>query len=329
MNTLFEHLRLRYFATITALILLLVAASASLVLGAEDGPVEPLLLRSQIESQDAFLRFGDVFSNAGALAKTVLSRAPEPGRRVSLDPSWLSARANAQGRVWQNVSRLKRVTVRRAGQRIGTDQIRTLIGEELGARSDGVRYEIALSNRAQTLFAPLDARAEPQILSLDLTEQSGVFTARIVPYESATPIDVRGRVWRLMQVPALSRPYQAGEAIAQEDVKWIEVREANLRAGALLDPERFTGKATRRAMRAGMPLRASDMKRLAAVKKGEIITITYRVPGIRLTAQGRALGEAALGEALRVVNLQSSRTIDVVVTASGRATANAGAAIGG
>ncbi len=329
MNIFFEHIRLRRITTVLALALLLFVAGATMVLGDEADPTEPLLLRSQIETQGAFLRFVDVFSNAGALSQTVLTRAPDPGRRVSLDPSWLSAKAAAQGRIWQNLSGLKRVTVRRAGQRIGTEHLRTLIGEELGSRADGVHYEITLSNRAQTLFIPMDAKGVPEIISLDMMAQGGVFTARIAPYESAVAIEIRGRAWALVQVPALSRSYRADEAIAPEDVKWIDVRETNLRAGVLMDPDSFTGKVARRALRAGKPLKFSDLKRLAAVKKGEIITITYQVPGIRLTSQGRSLGEAALGEPLRVVNLQSSRTIDVVVTAPGKATANIGTAIGG
>ncbi len=329
MNIFFGHTRIRRTIMAIALILLFFAASAALVLGEETAPNEPLHLRAQIESQDAMLRFGDVFSNAGELAKIVLTRAPEPGRMVSIDPAWLSAKAAQQNRVWRNPSSLKRVTVRRAGHRIGTGVLSQLIKDELALKDEGIRYEIALANRGQTLFVPLDAEGQARIVSLDVTRQNGVFSAQISPYDNAPSVEVRGRLWRLVQVPALTRAYLAGEEILPEDVQWIDVRETTLRPGTVLDPENFTGQAARRALRAGKPIRVSDLKRVTAVSRGEIITVVYEVPGIRLTAKARALGEAALGESLRVVNLQSSRTIDVVVTAPGYASASFGPVVGG
>ncbi len=329
MNIFFEHGRLRRAVTTIALVLLFFAASTSLVLGAPAQLDEPLRLRTQIESQDANLRFGDVFSNAGDLAQTVLTRAPEPGRMVSLDPAWLSAKARQHNRVWKNISTLKRVTVRRAGHRIDSGVLSALIQQELGQSGGDGRYEVALANRGQTLFVPLDGRGEPQVLSLDLNNQNGAFTARVLAYDDANVVEVRGRAWHLTQVPTLVRSYMAGEEIRPEDIQWSDIREASLRPGTIMDSESFTGQASRRALRAGKPLRATDLKRMTAIKRGEILTITYIVPGIRLTAKARALDEAALGDTLRVVNLQSSRTIDVVVTAPGQARSSFSPAVGG
>ena len=324
MNILFEHTRLRRAVMLMALVLLALAASVSLVFAAAEADSGPLRLRANIESQDEVLRFGDVFANAGPLANVALTRAPEPGRKVSLDPQWLAARARAYGRVWQNLSGLKRVTVSRAGRRIGAGQLRALIGAELARRGDGAAYEIALANRMQSLYAPLDATGGPQLLSIDFQRQSGVFTARIAPYADARPVLVSGRAWALVQVPALLEAHRAGDVIAPQDITWIKVRQARLRPDTVLEAKAVEGMAARRGIRAGQPLRITDFKRPAAVTKGQIITIVYQAPGLRLTARGRATGEAALGEPLRAVNLQSHRTIDVVVTGPGMATASAG-----
>ena len=330
MHVLFEHLRLRRLLMLAALIALALAASAAMVMAAPaDAPnagPEPLRLRAHIAGEGPQLLYGDVFSNAGALAGKVLTRAPEPGRRVSLDPAWLAAKVRADGRFWANASGLKRVTVSRAGRRIGSGSLRALIATELGRRSDGTDYDIALANRAQELFVPAQDQARPKLLSLDFNESNGVFNARIRPYEKARAVLVRGRAWALVQAPVLVRPLKAGEKIAPEDIKWRPVRAARLRPDDLLDATALEGMAARRPVRANMPLRAKDFKRPATVKKGEIITLVYAVPGLRLTAQARALEDAALGAPVRVVNLKTSRTIQVVVTAPGMARAGPGAA---
>jgi flagella basal body P-ring formation protein FlgA len=42
-------------------------------------------------------------------------------------------------------------------------------------------------------------------------------------------------------------------------------------------------------------------------------------PGLLLTAKGQALEDGAKGETIRIMNTQSNRTIEAVVTAAGTA----------
>ena len=59
-----------------------------------------------------------------------------------------------------------------------------------------------------------------------------------------------------------------------------------------------------------------------AVRRGEILTLVYVAPGMQLTTRARAMGDAAVGDAIRVVNLQSNRTVEATVTGAGAASAN-------
>jgi hypothetical protein len=62
----------------------------------------------------------------------------------------------------------------------------------------------------------------------------------------------------------------------------------------------------------------------ATIRRGDAVTLVYVAPGLQLTARGRALNDAALGEAVRVVNLQSNVTVEAVATGPGAASANVG-----
>ena len=46
--------------------------------------------------------------------------------------------------------------------------------------------------------------------------------------------------------------------------------------------------------------------------------IVLQAPGMTLTAQGKALEDGGRGEMIRVVNIQSNRTIDATVQAAGQ-----------
>lgn len=58
----------------------------------------------------------------------------------------------------------------------------------------------------------------------------------------------------------------------------------------------------------------------AAVRRNEVVTLTFESAGLRLTTRARATQDAAVGEHARLVNLQSNRTIDAIITAPGAAT---------
>ena len=66
-----------------------------------------------------------------------------------------------------------------------------------------------------------------------------------------------------------------------------------------------------------MPVRTYDLIRAQIVKRGEPVTIAVRSGALSITAQGKALASGAQGDAVRVVNLATNRTLDGVVDAPG------------
>lgn len=60
-----------------------------------------------------------------------------------------------------------------------------------------------------------------------------------------------------------------------------------------------------------------------AVRRGETVTLVYVSQGLQLTTRARALGDASIGDSVRLVNLTSNRTVDAVVTGIGAASARA------
>ena len=61
-----------------------------------------------------------------------------------------------------------------------------------------------------------------------------------------------------------------------------------------------------------------------AVRRGDMLTLVYIAPGMQLTTRARAMSDAAIGDPVRVVNLQSNRTVEATVTGIGAASASAG-----
>jgi len=67
------------------------------------------------------------------------------------------------------------------------------------------------------------------------------------------------------------------------------------------------------------PARAAYGDRV--ISRNDLVEVAFESGGIRLTVTGRAQRNAAVGEPVAVLNLQSGRTIDAVATGPGRAIA--------
>jgi flagella basal body P-ring formation protein FlgA len=62
----------------------------------------------------------------------------------------------------------------------------------------------------------------------------------------------------------------------------------------------------------------------AVIHRGDTVTLVYIAPGLQLTTRAKALNDAAVGGAVRLVNLQSNRAVDAVVTGPATASASPG-----
>jgi flagella basal body P-ring formation protein FlgA len=321
MNARSKQLKWRRSFGIVAMAILLLVVSAKLVLGAEVNVSMPLQLKANIVVTSDQITFADLFQNAGELSDIVVAGAPLPGRKLSLSPLALARNVAAHGREWTNTGQLRRILVKRSGRRLGRMEIADLLKTELDQTGNGARYELVVSAGASNIYVPGDAMTLPQVERLDVNPSTGAFMATMVPYANAEAVTLRGRAWHLTEVPALVRPIAAGQMIAADDVVWIDVRADRLGVNPILDEAQIVGQMARRSLAASRALKAHDLKTPDAVKKGELISIVYELPGLKLTARGKVLANAATGDTVRVVNLSSSRTIEVTITGPGTAVA--------
>ncbi len=111
-----------------------------------------------------------------------------------------------------------------------------------------------------------------------------------------------------------ARTVRAQTILTAQDltVKDVEI------SGAARDPAQLIGKETRLAIYAGRPVRLGDVGPPAVVERNDIVPIVYQGGGLSITAVGRALQRAGVGEFIRVMNRASRSTVTGKVMADGR-----------
>jgi flagellar basal body P-ring formation protein FlgA len=116
------------------------------------------------------------------------------------------------------------------------------------------------------------------------------------------------------QTIAAAQTIRSKAIIAETDLIVL----AKIINGALTSADQVIGMEARTTLYPGRPIRPGDIGPPALVSRNEIVVITYVKGSLSISAEGRALGRAGLGERVRVMNLASRSTIFGIVTSAGK-----------
>jgi flagella basal body P-ring formation protein FlgA len=129
-----------------------------------------------------------------------------------------------------------------------------------------------------------------------------------------------------MRIVVPSHSIPRGTTISDSDLAYQTVDPSSVQAGIVTSMNDLDGMEARRVLRTGEPIRPDDVRKPILVTKGSTVTMTFAVPGITLTAVGKAMSEGGMGETVTVLNPISYRQISCTVTGAGTVAAGSTAA---
>jgi len=270
-------------------------------------------LRPVVTVTAATLRVGDLFSGAGQHAGEVVAMAPPPGTQVVFDASWLAATAQSHGLNWTPADDSVSTQVSRAATLVGQSEISRQLAQRLAPNNDNARVVLDGDVR---LYVPIGSDTDIGVENLEMDTVSGRFNADLrAPADDPTvnTVHVSGRLQDVLQVPTLGRPMMPGDVIGPNDIAWVPIDVSELPPGDVMDAADLIGHTPRHPLRAEVPLRTVDVEVPLLVHRNDAVMIVMEMPGLSLTAEGRAIDGGGRGELIRVVNIQSNRTIDATV----------------
>ncbi len=126
-------------------------------------------------------------------------------------------------------------------------------------------------------------------------------------------------IFVLLATPASAQSVVAVRMMrAQEIVKPEDVAISDRKSeGAFSDPAEIVGLEVRRTIYPGRPVMRRDVGPPSIIRPNDLVVIRYRQNGLSITAEGRALGRASVGEKLRVMNTMSRSTVIGMVAPDG------------
>lgn len=267
------------------------------------------------------ITLGHVFSGLDdRKSGKVLGPAPRPGQDMVLNARTLMRVAIALDLPWRPHSNADQVVLSRAATVVSPSAIQDALSDALKAEGIDGPFELAISNSPGEIVLPYGENDTLEVESISFDNDQNRFKAVISAPSKDNPIireHVSGLVQRLVEIPVLRSATKNGTVIRARDIDMVAVRTRTLNHDTILQPEELIGMTPRRIVLAGNPVKENDVQAPQVVSRGELVVMTFQRGALTLTAQGKALENGAKGDVIRIVNANSSRTLEARVTGDG------------
>ena len=284
-----------------------------------------LRLRGAITVKGGDVTLGDLFDNAGDKAAIRVAAAPQPGRKSYLRVKAVRRLLRRHGLTWPGTGALSRIKIKRASQTVPRDEIMAVLRLALEERVDMIDHEFEIIGQQPTLRVAVDANPSVQLEELSVDRTRGRFSVVLTaPVDNPTvQLAVRGRLFRVTEIPVLVRRVAANEVIRDADIDYVRQRADRIGRNMVTEIGDLIGMSARRSLAAGRAIRRGDVQIPILVAKGSVVNMSYRHGNLALTAAGRAMQSGGRHEQITVVNQRTHQTVSAIITGPGQVTVTA------
>ena len=270
------------------------------------------------------VRIGDLVENAGPSANIAVFRSPDLGTTGGVPVARVVEVLAPHKLAALDTGMISEVVVTRLSRPITGKEVEARVARALAGQfgfGEAKNLSITFDRDLRTIHVESNVTEDLQVAHVNVEQRTGRFQIAFELPGSATarrmPLRFRGTVVETLEATVLVRSLNRGEVIKANDLATERRPKAEL-TSELINAEQATGLAAKRPLRSGSVLRPSDLMKPEVVQRNEPVTITYEMPGIVLTARGKALDAGSVGELVAVLNIQSNRTVHATITGPGR-----------
>lgn len=133
------------------------------------------------------------------------------------------------------------------------------------------------------------------------------------PFEQWVSADVA----RIQNVVVTERTLQRRSVIEQGDIRLQSLHIRRHRSRYVSDPAGVVGKRLTQSLRKGVPIRSDQVEVAPLVQRGDRVTLTLQSGALQIITSGEAKEDGHRGETIKVLNLDSKKTVFAEVAGAG------------
>ncbi len=195
--------------------------------------------------------------------------------------------------------------------------IKTRLREEFegpGRKIEYINVSIPVALKLPENFDTFDIRIPYQTT---MGDRAYVIVSFMKDSRVIAKINATAEIKMTMDVVVADRDLKKGMIMLEEYLR-VEPRVAGPGFGALItDYSKIVGKQLNRNVRAGGSLRESFVSSPKMIRSGEMVSVIATSGAMTITARGKAKQDGNHGDWIKVVNIESKKTINAKVTGPG------------
>jgi flagellar basal body P-ring formation protein FlgA len=274
-------------------------------------------LRTETVIAGDYIRLGDIFEGVKN-ADYILGPAPQPGKDMVLNARTLYKIASALDVEWTPSSSMDQIVLKRDAVIIPETDIEKALQEKILETGMDEKFTMRFSSPLSPITLPANEDDTLEITGFSFDPQKDQFNAVIVAPSASNPLKrmtLVGSIERLVAVPVLKNTLKNGDIIGAMDIEYLELAQSKIPSGALLDETALVSMTPRRVAHSGKPILSNELEHPKMVDRGDNITLIFETGPMTLTIKGKSLQSGALGDTVRVSNIDSNKNLQGVVTA--------------
>jgi flagellar basal body P-ring formation protein FlgA len=282
-------------------------------------------LRSSVTVTGDVVHIGDLIDNAGAVSDVPIFRSPDLGTRGAVATDRIVEAIRPHQLIDIDTRGLTEVIVTRASRTITAQEISTRVSQALSGHfglGEARNVSVYFDRDVRDLQVEPDATGDLQVLGLTYDPRTTRFDVMFdLPSSMALhrqPAHYTGTAMETIPAVTVQHPVEQGVVLRETDL--AVVRRPKSEGAVITDMSAAVGLAARHQLRPDQPLHTADLMKPEIVARNDTVTIVYQAPGLMLTLRGEAQGAGALGDTISVLNVESKRTVQGVISAPGRVT---------
>ena len=288
----------------------------------------PPALKASVTVTSDVVHIGDLVDNAGPVADIPIFRAPDLGTTGAVATDRIVEAIRPHQLIGIDTHGITEVIVTHASRAITAQEISNSIAEALAGQygfGDAHNIMVNFDRDVRTMQVESSVTGALQVLALAYDPRTTRFD---VTFGLPSSVEMRRQSARysgtaLATVDAITveHPVERGEVLKASDLTVL--RRPKTESNALTDANAVVGLAARRQLHPGQPLSATDVMKPEIVQRNDTVTIVYQVPGVTLTLRGQAQDNGAMGDTIGVLNVESKRVVQALISGPDRVTVGA------
>ena len=267
----------------------------------------------KVSSQNVTL--GDLLEGLDVGRDIIVTKTPALGKKLTISAKFILTLSKKHNINWRNSRSIKRVTVQNPAKSIRYTDLKNIISRK-------IKSSIKIYTPYKIIYLPRTLSANDLKLSnIKIDRKANKFTVKVtIPQKGAiekTHI-LTGYLIKTTMIPFLNKDFHTGQKITSSDILWRAVPTSQISRNMIIKSENLIGMTPRRRLKSGRSIKITDLKRPTIIKKGAIVSLSFKVRGISLTITGKAIQDGGYGDIIPVMNLKSHKTLQGMIISKNR-----------